>query len=170
MQINIDVLENLMPNVLTVVTQLCATMVMFLLLKKFAWEPVKKIMNTRAAYEQQRLEEAEKLKQENLELRAQMDKQLADASRKAQETIQNAQLEGQRMKENLVSEGRERSKQLIDEAEHSIELERAKMLDEMHEEIVDVALGAAEKMLSEKLDEESDRRYIDSFIKEVTGQ
>ena len=170
MQINIDVLENLMPNVLTVVTQLCATLVMFLLLKKFAWEPVKKIMATRSAYEQERLEEAERLKQENLELRAQMDKQLADASRKAQETIQNAQLEGQRMKDNLVSEGRERSKQLIDEAEHSIELERAKMLDEMHEEIVDVALGAAEKMLSEKLDEESDRRFIDSFIKEVTGQ
>ena len=170
MQIDIDVLENLMPNVLTVVTQLCATLVMFLLLKKFAWEPVKKIMATRSAYEQERLEEAERLKQENLELRAQMDKQLADASRKAQETIQNAQLEGQRMKDNLVSEGRERSKQLLDEAEHSIELERNKMLDEVHEEIVDVALSATEKMLSEKLDEESDRRVIDSFIKEVTRQ
>ena len=170
MQINIDVLENLMPNVLTVVTQLCATLVMFLLLKKFAWGPVKKIMATRSAYEQERLEEAERLKQENMELRAQMDKQLADANRKAQETIQNAQLEGQRMKDTLVSEGRERSKQLIDEAEHSIKLERSKMLDEMHEEILDAALSATEKMLNDRLDEEDDRRIIDSFIKEVTGQ
>ena len=170
MQINIDVLENLMPNVLTVVTQLCATLVMFLLLKKFAWEPVKKIMAARSAYEQERLEEAERLKQENMELRAQMDKQLADANRKAQETIQNAQLEGQRMKDTLVSEGRERSKQLIDEAEHSIKLERSKMLDEMHEEILDAALSATEKMLNDRLDAEDDRRIIDSFIKEVTGQ
>ena len=170
MNINVDVLENLVPNLLTVATQLIATLIMFIMLKKFAWEPVKKIMNERSAYEQERLNEAERLRQENRELKEQIEKELEDANKQAQETIQEAQMEGQRLKDSMVSEGRERSKQLIDDAERSIELERSKMLDEMHEEIVDVALNATEKMLNEKLDEESDRRAIDSFIKEVSGE
>ena len=37
----------------------------------------------------------------------------------------------------------------------------------MHQEIVDVALSATEKMLNEKLDEKSQKSEIDSFVKEV---
>ena len=170
MNINIDVLSKLMPNILTVAAQLCASLLLFLLMKKFAWGPAKNIMAQRVAYEQERLIEAERLKKENEELRKLMDEKLQEAEAEANRTISNAQAEGQRLKDNLVNEGKERSKQIIEEAQHNIELQKSKMLDDMYDEIVDVALNASEKMLSEKLDEESDRQVIDEFIKEVAGK
>ncbi|MBQ1877997.1 MAG: F0F1 ATP synthase subunit B [Erysipelotrichaceae bacterium] len=170
MNINVDVLGKLMPNILTILAQLGATLVLFLLMKKLAWGPAKKIMAERAAYEQNLLRQAEALKKENEELKSLMEEKLSQAEEEATETVANAQREAQRLKDNMVDEGKELSRQLVEEARHSIELQKSKMLDDMHDEIVSVALSATERMLSEKLDVESDRQVIDSFIKEVSGK
>ena len=145
-------------------------LVLFLLMKKLAWGPAKKIMAERAAYEQNLLRQAEALKKENEELKSLMEEKLSQAEEEATETVANAQREAQRLKDNMVDEGKELSRQLVEEARHSIELQKSKMLDDMHDEIVSVALSATERMLSEKLDVESDRQVIDSFIKEVSGK
>ncbi|MBR4422532.1 MAG: ATP synthase F0 subunit B, partial [Erysipelotrichaceae bacterium] len=55
----VDILSQLIPNVWTVITQLCATAVLFFLMYKLAWKPVKKILDARSEYEQARLSEAE---------------------------------------------------------------------------------------------------------------
>ena len=170
MNINVDVLGKLMPNILTILAQLGATLVLFLLMKKLAWGPAKKIMAERAAYEQNLLRQAEALKKENEELKSLMEEKLSQAEEEATETVANAQREAQRLKDNMVDEGKDLSRQLVEEARHSIELQKSKMLDDMHDEIVSVALSATERMLSEKLDVESDRQVIDSFIKEVSGK
>ena len=167
MDVNVDVLSKLMPNILTVAVQLCATFILFLILKKFAWGPAKKILDTRSAYEQERLQEAERLKKENEEMRAQMDALLEEADQKAQQTIRDAQIEGEKLRDSLVAEGKERSKQMMQEFQSDVEQQRAKMLDEVHDSIVDVAVSVMEKMLNEKLDSEADRQAVDDFIKEV---
>ncbi len=170
MNIQIDVLEQLMPNLLTMVTQLIATFILFVLMKKLAWEPAKKILQQRADYQQSLITEAEKLKSENEQLKKQVEKQLEEADKVAQQTIANAQIEGEKLKSELVNEGREKSKQIVEEAQADFEMQKARMLDEMHEELVDVAISATEKMLSSKLDEKTDHQVIDDFIKEVSGK
>lgn len=170
MNIQIDVLEQLMPNLLTMITQLVATFLLFVLMKKLAWEPAKKMLQQRADYQQSLLTEAEELKKENERLRRQVERQLAEADKAAQQTLANAQIEGEKLKNELVNEGREKSKQIVEEAQADIEMQKARMLDEMHEELVDAAISATEKMLNSKLDEKKDHQVIDDFIKEVSGK
>ena len=170
MNIDIDVLSQLMPNILTVITQLCATAVLFLLMYKLAWKPVKRILDARSEYEQKRLTAAEELKQKNEQVLAGIDQQIEDANLQAQQILVKAQADGQKLKDNLISEGRQKSQQLVEEAQRNITLEKNKMLEEMHEEVVEIAMSAAEKLLQQKLDSKADRESIDSFIKEVTGK
>jgi len=170
MNIDIDVLNQLMPNILTVVTQLCATALLFFLMYKLAWKPVKKILDTRSEYEQSRLTEADQLRKDNEALNAEANKQIEEANAQAQEIVSRAQAEGLRLKENLVDEGRQKSQQMVEDAQRNITLQKNKMLEDMHEEVVDIAMQAAEKMLQRKLDSQADRDSIENFIKEVSGQ
>ena len=170
MNIDIDVLSQLMPNILTVITQLCATAVLFLLMYKLAWKPVKKILETRSEYEQSRLTSAEEMKKRNEELNAEASQQIEEASIQAQQIIAKAQQEGEKLRDGLIDEGRQKSRQLVEDAQRNITLEKNKMLEEMHEEVVEIALSAAEKMLQQKLDSKSDRDSIEDFIKEVSSQ
>lgn len=163
-----SVLENLMPNIWTVLTQLLATLILFLVLKKLVWKPVKETLEKRSVYEQERLEKAERLRKENEELNTQVQEELRQANIKANEIVKKAQLEGEKVRDNLIAEGKEKAQVIVSDAQRSIELQKAKMVDEMHQEIVDVAISAAEKMLQHKLDDENDRKLIDKFVKEVS--
>ena len=79
----VDILALLVPNIWTAITQLCATAVLFFALYKLAYKPVKKILDARSEYEQNRLAEADALKKENEEMKKQMEAELAKADDKA---------------------------------------------------------------------------------------
>ena len=46
--ITIDIVEQLIPNPLTMLVQLCSTLVLFLLMKKYLWSSVKEYLKKRA--------------------------------------------------------------------------------------------------------------------------
>lgn len=168
MSIDVNVLEKLMPDILTVVTQLCATAILFVLMKKLAWGPVKKILAERSRFEQDKLAEAETYRKEQEEMRSEAEKELDEANKQARETLQNAREEGERLKESIIAEGRAHSKQLVEDAERDIELQRTKMLDEVHQELVNVAIETTSKMLGQNVDDKTDRKVVENFIKEVS--
>ena len=164
----VDILKLLVPNVWTAITQLCATAVLFFALYKLGYKPVRKILDTRSEYEQQKLAEADALKKENEELKKKMEEELARAEERANQAIEKARQEGNRLKEELVNEGREKTEQMLANAKADIVFERNRMLDEVQREIVDATISATEKMLSERIDEKADKQIIDDFIKEIT--
>lgn len=170
MKIETDILGQLIPNPLTMFVQLCATALLVFLMYKLAYKPIRNILDKRSEYEQSRLSDADKLKKEYEDLHQQAEQEINDAKSKAKEIISNAQDEGNRVKNNLINEGKSKSQQIIDEAQNTIALQKNKMLDEMHGEMVDVALSAAEKILQSKLDSKNDKESIDEFIKEVTNK
>ena len=58
----VDILNQLVPNVWTALTQLCASAVLFFVLYKLGYKPVRKILDTRSEYEQNKLAQADALK------------------------------------------------------------------------------------------------------------
>lgn len=165
-----EIMEKLFPNPLTIVTQLIATAVLFFALYRLLWKPVKKIMDARTEYEQSKLAEAQRLKEENERLTAEAQTMLNHASAQAQEIVNAAQAEAIKVKDHLIEEGKLKSQQIVAEAQANIVLQKNKLLEDMHEEIVNVALSAAEKMLQTKLDTMEDKHNIEEFIKEVNGR
>ena len=55
--IDIDVLGQLIPNPVTMLVQLCSTLILFLLMKKFLWSSVKNFLDVRSEKMQSDLEE-----------------------------------------------------------------------------------------------------------------
>ena len=164
----VDILKLLVPNIWTAITQLCATAVLFFALYKLGYKPVRKILDTRSEYEQRKLAEADALKKENEELKKKMEEELAQAEERANRAIERARQEGNRLKDELINEGREKTEQMLANAKADIAFERNRMLGEVQQEIVDATISATEKMLSERIDEETDKRIIDDFIQEIT--
>ncbi len=162
-----DLMEQLWPNPLTVLAQLAATAVLFILMYKLLWKPVQEILNTRSKFEQQKLDDAAKLKDENEQLNKEAHQYIDEAKQQAQQTILNAQQEGSKIKNSLIEQGKQQSQQIVEEAVTNMNLQKEKMLEDMHRQMVDVALSATEKMLQKKVDSQTDIDCIDDFIKEV---
>ncbi len=163
----IDILGQLVPNVWTALTQLCATAVLFFLMYKLAWKPVKKILDARSEYESSRLSEADRLREESEKLNADARASIDEAQQQAQQILDDARVAGDQLREQIAQEGRKQVEKMRADAEKDIEKQRGKMLDQMQEEIVDTAVAVAEKILQSKVDAKQDKDNIDTFVKEV---
>ena len=166
----VDILELLVPDVWTAITQLCATAILFFLMYKLAWKPVKKILDERSKFEQQKLSEAAALKEENEKTAKEAKNIISDANRDAEMIVKEAREEGQNLKNELIEEGKRQSAQLLENAKHDMEMQKAKMMEEMRSEIVDTAIAAAEKVLQNNVDPDAERQSINSFVKEVNSK
>ena len=127
-------------------------------------------METRSKYEQSRLTEADRLKNENEQLNQQAQQHIDEAKKQAQQTLLKAQQEADQIKNDLIEQGKQRSKQIVDEATLNMNLQKEKMLEDMHRQMVDVALSATEKMLETKVDSQTDIEQIENFVKEVEAK
>ncbi len=166
----VDILELLIPDVWTAAAQLCATALLFFLMYKLAWKPVRKILDERSRFEQQKLTEAAALKEENEKINAQAKDIISDANRSAEAIVKEAKEEGEVLKNRLIDEGKKQSDQLIENARREAEVEKARKMEELRTQIVNTAISAAEKVIQDEIDPEVERQSLSSFIKEVISK
>ncbi len=167
--IDVDIVGQLIPNPITVVVQLCSTLILFLLMKKLLWKSVKNFLDARAEKMQSDLAASEKAKQEAIEDRQKAAAQLNEASSRSEEIVQAAVKQAKDEKEAIIAQAGKEAAAVRTKAQEQIEAERQGMYDAMKKEMVDVALAAAEKLVGEKNGEALDRQAIDAFVKEASG-
>ena len=56
----------------------------------------------------------------------------------------------------------------MDNADQWAKRRKAALLDEVKDEMVDIALEASGKLMASKADSESDRKAVEAFIKEMS--
>jgi F-type H+-transporting ATPase subunit b len=165
--IDVDIVSQLVPNPLTMIVQLCSTLVLFLLAKKFLWPSVKRYLDARSEKMQSDLNESEKAKQDAFSDREKAKVQLNEASGKAEEIVSAAIRQAKDEKANILEQADREAEAARKRAEEQINAERQAMYADMKKEMVDIAMSAAGKLIGETNPEELDRQAIDAFIKDT---
>ena len=165
--VNFDVQGSLMPNLYTMIVQLCATLIIFLCIKKWLWKPVKNILAKRADAMQASLDSAF---EQNEEARVNLEasrKELNDAKESSREIIDAARQEAVNLKNEIVSDAKRQAQAKLDQADEKIARAKADAQSDLHDEMVSVAMAAVSKLLDEKATSKDDEEAIDKYIKEV---
>lgn len=165
----VNIVEQLFPNVLTVLVQLCSTFVLFLIAKKFLWESVKKFLDARAEKMQEELALSQQAKEEALADRKVALEQLNTASTKSEEIVSAAIQQAKQEKKQILAQADKEAAAVKQRAQEQIEAERREMYASMKKEMVDVAFSAAGKLIGEREGEKVDRQAIDAFVKEAVS-
>ena len=147
------------------------TIVVFLLvlwvLWKFAWGPILGALDSRESGIRESIESARKMREEADSLLAEQRKELAEARRQAQEIVSEGREAGERVRKEIEEKARQESDRMLERARTEIERERDRALETIRTEAVDLALAAAERILAEKLDAETDRRLVEGYLREL---
>jgi len=148
-------------------TQLISFLILFLLLKKFLYRPVIKMLEDRAEKIKTSLEAADKVKQE------------AEQTIAANESLM---LKAREESQALISESREQAKKIkeseLEKSKLQIEIERKRALDEIRSEedkIINnirsefsgLAISAAEKIIEREVNENNHKEIIQLFLEKA---
>ena len=140
---------------------------LFLLLKKYAFPPILEALEERENKIRTEISDAEKLRQEAQELKADLEKELKNAHEKANTIVQMAGDESKKIQEKTIQETQAKVRQMQSDAEQEIQIAQNKLLNEIRGYTAALTIAATEKVLKKSLGDEDKKRLIDESIEEV---
>lgn len=160
-------LEIISVNLWAILISLLNLLLLFLILKKFLYKPVKKMLAQRQQQIDDQYKAAEEAEQKALADKAAWEDKLQHAEGEADALLKAAVANADRRSDVIVAEARDKAADILRRAENEAELERRKAEAGIKQEIVDVSALLATQMLGREVRAEDHRELIDSFIEEI---
>ncbi len=157
-------------NIWQTLISLANLLIMFLLVKKFLYKPVKNMLEKRQETIDGKYSEAEEARNKALLDKKSYEEKLSGAKKEADSLIQSAVDIAHSREDEILSEAKLKADGIIRQAQQNAELETKKAEKAIKDEIVKVGTVIAEKMLGREVDVNDHKQMIDSFIEEIGGE
>ena len=154
-------------NPWTALFTLLNMVITFLILKKFLFKPVKKTLAARLAQVDELYGSAEAAKAEAETAREEYTAKLDRADESARKIVSDATRRANERADEIVGGAKEEAERLRRRADEEIAQERKKALNEVKNEISDISVEIAEKVVGREIREEDHREMIDEFIRDL---
>lgn len=141
--------------------------VSMLILKKYAWPPISKILEERQELINDSITSAEKTRSEADLLLADYRQRLTEAREQADEIIVRARKAAETTKSEAASAGQEKREELLEAARRDIEAETRKALDDIRKEVANLTVLATEQVTRKTLTEADQKQLVEEALREV---
>jgi F-type H+-transporting ATPase subunit b len=138
-----------------------------IVLRAYAWKPLLGALQQREEHVRSSLERAEQARAEAERILEDNRKQLANAGAEASRILAEGRSLGEKLKNELLEQANRQSRKMIDQAKQEIDREKDAALEKLRSEVASLAIGAAEKILDETLDEKRHRKIVDGYLRDL---
>ena len=158
-------------NIWSILISLCNLLILFFIIKKFLYKPVRKMLAERqnAAVDKVYSEAAEALRSAEQD-RLTYSQKLEHADSECDALLKSAKENADRRGSEIISDAQSQAADIMRRANAEIELEKQNATDGMRRRIADISVDVAEKLLARSVDGSEHRRLIDSAIDEIGNE
>lgn len=149
------------------IMQIANTIILFLAIRHFLFQPVTNFMQGRRDEISGNLEDAEKIKAEAEQLKVTYQGKIDSAKEEARQIVKEATQKGEARREEIIKQGQEESKQLMERARVEMSREKAKAMEELKNDMVEISLAAASMVIQKNLDDQTQQKLIQEYIEEM---
>src|SRR5882672_4557628 len=147
-----------------------ANFVLFLaIIWKFAFNPIAKILTDRKARIEEGLRDAEQARRDRDSAESERVAALQEARREANEILARAQKVAQETRDADIAATKADLERMRERAAAEIESEKVRAITEVRNEVADLALRAAGKVVGETMTGEREKRLVSEFLAETSG-
>ena len=154
-------------NLWQILISLANLLIMFLILKRFLFKPVMKMMAARQEQVDKIYDDANEDRTAAAGMKQEYEERLATAREEADGLVRNAVATAQRRGDAIVAEANSQASHLKQKAEEEIALEKKQMLMNVRSEISDMAVSIASKVVEREIQKEDHDNFMDEFIRNV---
>lgn len=142
-------------------------LLLFWLLKRFAFKPLGEFLDKRQRAIQKGLDDAKKLEEEREQLRTLLAILRAKAQREAEVLLQEARAKGVKEYDAIMAKAQEKLNEFSEKARLELAREKDRSLQEAKKELASLVIAATERVLQERVDEKKDRGIIGRALREI---
>ena len=138
--------------------------ILLFILSKVGWKPLVNALQAREQSIRDALQKAEEAKRESERLLAENTAAMARANEETSRILKEGRELAEQMKSEIVAKAREGAKALMEQAKEDIQREKETALLQLKNEVADLAVNVAEKIIDETLDEARRKKLVDSTL------
>ncbi|MGV3244462.1 F0F1 ATP synthase subunit B [Staphylococcus sp. 11261D007BR] len=154
-------------NIGDIIVTMVTFIILLALLKKFAWGPLKKVMDDRERSINQDIDDAENAKLNAQRLEEENRKKLKETQEEVQKIIEDAKLQARRQQEEIIHEANQRANGMIETAQSEIKSEKERALADINNQVSELSVLIASKVLRKEISEQDQKALVEKYIKEV---
>lgn len=154
-------------NLWQIIISLCNLTILYLLLKKFLYEPVRKVLAARQAAIDSKFEEADNARANAKADEKAWSEKMAGAKATSDAMIAEAARKAEKRGEEIIEAATLRAEGIVDQAFTAAELEKKKAESQIRRQIVDISSLMTEKILEREINAEDHMGFIDSMIDQI---
>ncbi len=151
----------------TIVGTIINTLILFLVIKHFLFDKVNEILESRKTEVAKTYEDADSALSNAKRLETEYSEKLSAAKEESAEIVKNATKKAQSRSEEIIENAKAEAKGVKDKAEADIEREKKRAVNQIKDEISDIAMSIASRVVSKEIDSKTHEKLIESFIDEI---
>jgi F-type H+-transporting ATPase subunit b len=157
-------------NFWTMIFAWCNLLILYLVLKKLFFKPLKNMIDSRQKEIDDMYSDAESSVESANALKAEYEEKLASANSESEEILKAAQRRALLKEEEILREADEKAARALARAEEQIELEKARAINEVKDEVSEMAIGIASAVIERDVSAEEHSELINEFINNIGNE
>ena len=157
-------------NPVTLIAQICNLFIQLLIVKIFFLDKIKAVLDKRRETADKQIADAEAAKSEAAAIKQTYEENMRQAKTKADDMILSAQKTAAQRSEEIISQAQKQAAQIKTKAASDIEMEKKKAINDAKNEISELAMAIAGKVVARELNDADQDGMIDRFIEELGDQ
>jgi F-type H+-transporting ATPase subunit b len=154
----------------TILIQAINFLILIFLLSRFLFKPLTKFLADRSAGIEKSLAEAKAAHEGAVTAQAEHQAQIRETQRDIAALREQGQREVEAQRQQLLHASREEAERLIVRAKAEIEAETKRAKASLREEVADIALAAAERLLGRTVNGDDQKRLAEQYVRELGGK
>lgn len=142
-------------------------LILLWVLKRFAFEPLKKFLHERQKRIEKGLRDAEYAAGQREKLKTLRAQIISAGQKEAEVILAESRKKGLNEYQETVEQAKSKAREVFAQAKDEIIQEKEKTIEEAKRELGSLVMMAAERVLGEKVDEEKDREIVEKALREI---
>jgi F-type H+-transporting ATPase subunit b len=152
-------------NFWTMIFAWCNLLVLYFVLRKLLFKPVKNMIDSRQQEIDGMYSDAEKSREDADAMKADYEEKISHAKEESEEILKNAVRRAQLREEEILREANDKAARVMKRAEEQVEMEKKRAINEVKNEVSDMAIGIASAVIERDIDRKEDEALVDEFIR-----
>lgn len=154
-------------NPLDIVIHIINIVVLFLLLRLLIYKPVRNFMSEREDKISKQLNDAQAAHQEVETMQLQCSAQLNEAKEQASQVVRNSEEKASKAADSILEGARKEAGSILENARKQAEEDRRRAIASMQEEVANLAMEMAGRILRREVRLEDNRAVVEDFFKKA---
>ena len=139
---------------------------LLVVLRVIAWNPILSALESREKMIRESLKKADDARNKADDMAQEYDEMIARSRKEGQDIIAASKEAGDKLKNEIEMNAKSKANKIIDDSKLQIEMEKQKVIAEIRNQVVELSLIAAERIIKKSLDNNDNQKLVQDAIKE----